>query len=228
MNQEDYMLARKQFYTNGVFKINGVGVNLQRFKPISIAEKIALRNEYNFKNDDFIVICVGQFTHDKNHIFLIKQIPLLAQKIDRLKVLFVGGGDLVLDNIKSIVRKCDLQGVVSFMGYRTDVDKLYALSDILISVSRREGLPQNLVEGMSCGLPVVCSDIRGHVDVVNHSVNGFLFSLKEPGKMNEYIYQLFIGENLRNTISKQNIIDAQQFSVSRSLADMSVIYKQYM
>jgi glycosyltransferase EpsD len=86
----------------------------------------------------------------------------------------------------------------------------------------------NLVEGMACGLPVVCSNIRGHTDVVNHLVNGFLFPLNDPSKMDEYIYQLFNDVVLRNTISKQNIIDAHKFSVDRSVADMAVIYEQYM
>jgi glycosyltransferase EpsD len=229
INQQDYILAKKRFYAKNVFKINGVGVNLQRFKPVDSTEKAAMRKEYKFEHDDFIILYVGQFTRDKNHFFLINQIPLLVQKIDHLKILLVGGGDPLLDRkYKTIVKRCNLQNVVFFMGYRTDVDKLYALSDILISVSRREGLPQNLVEGMACGLPVVCSNIRGHVDVINHSVNGFIFPLKDPQKMNDYIYRLFSDAVLRDTISKQNVLDAHKFSVTHSVADMSMIYKQYM
>jgi glycosyltransferase EpsD len=151
------------------------------------------------------------------------------QKITNLKILLVGGGDLSLDKkYRSVVRQYGLQNIVYFMGYRTDVDKLYALSDILISVSLQEGQGLNLIEGMACGLPVVCSKIRGHVDVVKPLVNGFLFPVNDPHKMNEYIYQLFSDAVLRDTIAKQNVLDAQKFSVTRSLADMAVIYKQYM
>ncbi|GHV66153.1 putative glycosyltransferase EpsD [Spirochaetia bacterium] len=228
INQEDYLMAQK-FHAKRVFKINGVGVNLGRFKPIDDEAKIALRNKYNFEHDDFIVIYVGQFTHDKNHLFLIRQIPFLNRNINNLKVLFVGGGYPLLDRkYKDIIRDGRLQDTVFFMGYRTDIQNLYAISDILISVSKREGMPQNLVEGMACGLPIVCSKIRGHVDIVKQSVNGFLFNLDDPFKMNEYLYQLYTDNSLRETIREQNIADAQIFSVTNSVADMAKIYQMYM
>jgi glycosyltransferase EpsD len=229
INQEDYILAKNRFHAQNVYKINGVGVNLQRFKSISSTNKRILRKEYNFGYDDFIVIYVAQFIARKNHAFLINQLVPLMKNIAHLKVLLVGGGDIsFVEKYKAMIKEYMLQDIVFFMGYRTDVENLYALSDILISVSQREGLPQNLIEGMACGLPVVCSNIRGHVDVINHSTNGFLFPLNEPRKMSEYIYQLFSDVNLRNTIARKNIIDVQKFSVVNSVSDMAEIYKQYM
>jgi glycosyltransferase EpsD len=229
INQQDYVVAKERLHAKNVFKINGVGVNLQRFKPVSVDEKKLLRDEYKFKGDDFIIIYTAQLIPRKNHEFLINQIVYLMKEITNLKILLVGSGDLLFnEKCKAMVNKYSLQDIVFFMGYRTDVEKLYALSDVLISVSLQEGLPQNLIEGMACGLPVVCSNIRGHVDVVSHLMNGFLFSLKNPQEMNGYIYQLFSNAVLRDTISKQNITDAQKFSVASSVADMAVIYKQYM
>jgi glycosyltransferase EpsD len=226
INQQDYVVAKERFHAKKTFKINGVGVNLQRFKPVNIAERTVLRNEYQFKQDDFIIIYVAQLIPRKNHAFLINQIPFWVKKNNNIKILLVGGG--IDKEYKNSLKRYGVSDRVFFMGYRTDVENLYALSDVLISVSLQEGLPQNLIEGMACGLPVVCSNIRGHVDVVSHSVNGFLFSLNNPQEMNEYIYQLFSDVVLRDTISKQNIADAQKFSVTRSVADMAVIYKQYM
>jgi glycosyltransferase EpsD len=144
-----------------------------------------------------------------------------------LKVIFVGNG-LLFDDYKNIVKEQKLCDTVFLLGYRTDVEKLYALSNILISVSQQEGLPLNLVEGIACGLPVVCSKIRGHVDIVKQSVNGYFFSLDKPSEMNEYIYKLYADRDLMATISKQNITDARKFSVAHSVADMAKIYQQYM
>ena len=228
INEEDFSLAKRQFCTGSIFKINGVGVNLQRFKALTSNEnKMELRKNYGFKNDDFILIYVAQFVSRKNHSFIITQLPLLLQKISSLKILFVGNGYL-MEKCKSLIKKQVLNGHVLFLGYRSDIDNLYSLSDILLSVSKQEGLPQNLVEGMACGLPVVCSKIRGHVDIVKPSVNGFLFQLDNADDMNERIYQLYTDKPLRETISKQNIIDAEQFSVTNSVNAMSIIYQQFM
>ena len=229
INEEDYSLAKKRFYTDNIQKIDGVGVNLQRFKPISIEGKALLRKHYGFKDEEFILVYVGQFTHDKNHIFLINQIPLLLSKMESLKILFVGGGNpSFCEKYKKIIKDKNLDGVVSFMGYRSDIENLYALSDVTVSVSIREGFGLNLPEGMACGLPVVCSKVRGHIDIVEHSVNGFLFSVDNANEMNQYIYNLYKDEGLRSSISKQNIIDVEKFSVVNSVNAMSKIYQKYM
>ena len=72
------------------------------------------------------------------------------------------------------------------------------------------------------------SKIRGHVDIVKPTKNGFFFQLDNANEMNESIYKLYTDKSIRETISKQNIIDAEQFSVTNSVNDMANIYKKYM
>jgi glycosyltransferase EpsD len=229
INNEDFTLARCKLHCKNVFKINGVGVNLSRFKPVGNDEKTRLRSHYGFNRDDFIVIYVGQFTHDKNHDLLLRQISCLSKNIKQLRILLVGGGNnKYAERCKKFVMDNSIQQIVNLMGYRTDIQKLYVLSDILISVSIREGLPQNIVEGMASGLPVVCSNIRGHVDVVRHEVNGFLFPLDKPEEMTGFICRLYEDKELRRKIANQNVIDAEKFSVNASVTDMAKIYERFM
>ena len=47
------------------------------------------------------------------------------------------------------------------LGFRTDVDTLYACADLFVLPSLREGLPVALMEAIASGLPAVCSDTRG-------------------------------------------------------------------
>lgn len=63
------------------------------------------------------------------------------------------------------------------LGYRRDIHKLIALSDISVSVSRQEGLPVNLIEALAIGKPIVATDVRGNSDLVENGVNGFWQSL---------------------------------------------------
>ena len=53
----------------------------------------------------------------------------------------------------------------------------YPLCDIVVSPSQAEGLPFHLMEAMSCGLPAVVSDIKGHRDLISPGKNGLLFPL---------------------------------------------------
>jgi len=227
INQEDFLLALANFHIANIHRINGVGVNLLKFKPVDRETKSALRHTFGFRDTDFILIYVAQFIERKNHVFLINQVLQLRNKIDKLRILFLGSGPL-MEKCETLVENLLLREHVKFMGYRTDLDGLYQLSDVVVSVSSQEGLPMNIPEGMACGLPVVCSKIRGHVDTVKPLVNGFLFKLGDGEEMSDYVYKLYIDKHIRKVISKQNIIDVEQFSVVNSVNAMAEIYQQYM
>ena len=62
---------------------------------------------------------------------------------------------------------------VHFLGYRDDVSALYDAADIFVFPSLREGLPVSAMEAMTCGLPVVCSRVRGNRDLIDEN-GGFL------------------------------------------------------
>ena len=56
--------------------------------------------------------------------------------------------------------------------------------------SLQEGLPMALIEALATGLPVVCSKIRGHVDIVQHGKNGFLCDLNKPDSFADAVINL--------------------------------------
>lgn len=76
-----------------------------------------------------------------------------------------GGGEL-RERLVMLVEQCGLTGRVHFLGYRTDVPQLYKTADLYIHPSFREGLPVALMEAIASNVPVICSDIRGNVDLV--------------------------------------------------------------
>ena len=56
----------------------------------------------------------------------------------------------------------------------------YQQADCLLNPSLYEGLPNVLLEGMACGLPVIASNVIGNEEVVKMGETGFLFELKQP------------------------------------------------
>lgn len=53
------------------------------------------------------------------------------------------------------------------------------MADIFLFPSRREGLSLALMEAMANSLPVICSNIRGNRDLIQHPRGGFLVSVNE-------------------------------------------------
>ena len=101
------------------------------------------------------------------------------------------------------------------------------MSDVLISASFQEGLPINLIEGLSSGLPAVASSVRGHTDVVKHSLNGYLFKVDSTGLFINCIDQLYSNSELYRDMSCEAVKTAENFSIENSLKQMEQIYKKY-
>jgi glycosyltransferase EpsD len=207
--------------------IDGVGIDLKRFHPVTVQEKNRLRETFGFHDTDFIILYIAEFIPRKNHIFLLRQIPPLRRSIPEIKFLFAGKGEL-LESCKETAAELNAAEIVRFLGYRDDVEILCQIADLHVSPSRQEGQGLNNIEAMASGLPVICSKIRGHMDVVTEGRNGFFFGLNDPDKMVKTIITLYKTPELRETIARINAADAGKFSVDAAVEKMAEIYMQYM
>lgn len=205
-----------------IFRIDGVGVNLERFYPVSEEEKSALRQELGFSEKDFIITVVAELNKNKNQIKLARAVPELSRAIPNLRILLIGKE--TLPDVRKFVEKENLGGAVKFLGYRRDVDKLTMISDIAFSASMREGLPVNIIEAMACGLPVVASDNRGHRSLIKDKETGFIFGQDSEKEMAGALVLLYKNPALRAEMGRRNALEAVKYSVNIAVAKMAEIY----
>lgn len=170
INQEDYSAA-KNFSAKNVVYVPGIGVHTEEFKNVQIDRK-EKRSEFGFIDNDFVFMSTGQISKRKNHEVIIRALTLI-QDI-RVKYLIVGFGELE-NQLKHLVKKLNIEDRVVFAGYRKDVKELLHAVDGFAFPSLQEGLPVALMEAMSVGLPVVCSKIRGNVDLIENGKGGYVF-----------------------------------------------------
>lgn len=225
INEEDYQITCKHKFAVGPnFKIDGVGVNLERFSPVSAEEKKMLRDEVGVSRDAFVLLYTAQFIPRKNHEMLIKQVSKIRESIPTLKVLFAGNGP-ILEEMKTLANNLEVSDCISFLGGRGDIDRLCRVADLHVATSKLEGQGINNIEAMACGCPLVVSRVRGHRDVCIDGKNGFLFDLNKPQDMVAEIIHLYKDKKLYNTISEFNKKDASRFDVKREVEAMAKIYK---
>jgi len=228
INEEDYEIAKRKFsLCKNISKIDGVGVDLARFKPCNEEAKNRLRNTFGYNISDFIILYAAEFTARKNHRILIDALEKIKEDIKELKVVFVGTGPL-LEKYKDEIRDTGLSETVFFLGYRNDVEKLCNIADIAVSPSKQEGLPIGVAECLASGLPVVCSKIRGHIDVISDGRNGLLFDLYNPNQMVYFIIELYNNNYLKKEINQNNLNDREKYSLDTAIIKMAEIYKQCM
>ncbi len=107
---------------------------------------------------DFIILHIGSFRRQKNHLFLIDCFGELNPKEKNIKLILVGkGGDL--NKVKKKVAKLGLNEYVYFAGFDKDVNKYLNKSDLFFFPSVNEGLANVLIEAQYKGVPICASDI---------------------------------------------------------------------
>lgn len=178
MNQEDLKLAKRyHLYKEQLHFIDGIGFDSDRFKPLSSKERKNGRRAMGFTPTDFLFIYAAEFSKRKNQQLLIQAFAKVADQIPQAHLLLAGNGAL-LEHCKTLVKKLQMEKRIHFLGYVQQVQELYPLCDAAVSTSKVEGIPFNVLEAMSCGLPVLLSNIKGHQDLVENRAE-FLFDTEQ-------------------------------------------------
>jgi len=192
ITDEDYVLASKKFKTK-VVHMHGVGVSEDRYHTVNEAERLEMRAKEGINANDFVILCTGELNKNKNQSTLIYAVNRIKDNIPNLKVLLAGNGPMKAE-LETLINDYGLQETVKFLGYRTDLEKVVPAVDLIVSCSRREGLPLNIIEAMLCKKPIVASINRGHKELVQDGENGYLFTPGDWETMAQRILEVYQGE----------------------------------
>ena len=225
INSEDYELAKRDFTTAGeILHVNGVGVELSKFKPKTDDEKSALRDNYGYSNDDFLMIYPADFCFRKNQMMLMQAMKLIVEKHDNVKLLLPGLQE-ESEECRNFCKENGLENNVQFLGYRRDIYDFAGMCDLSLSSSRQEGLPINLIEALALGNPIVATDVRGNNDVVVDGVNGYLVKLYDYEDMAEKICILIENRELLKSFSENGLKLVEKYGVDTIIDEMTEIYR---
>ncbi|MHD0317361.1 glycosyltransferase family 4 protein [Fusobacterium sp. THCT1E2] len=169
INQEDYKRAQT-FSAKKVEYIPGVGIDIEKIKNIKVNRK-EKRAEIGLNDENIVLLSVGELNKNKNHSVVIKALAKISNP--NIYYLICGQGKLKRE-LLNLAKKLNLEKNVKILGFRRDVYEIYKISNIFIFPSLREGLSVALMEGICCNLPVLCSNIRGNIDLIKDGKNGFL------------------------------------------------------
>ncbi|EHL04237.1 glycosyltransferase, group 1 family protein [Desulfitobacterium hafniense DP7] len=196
MNQVDHQLAMKYRLAKKIRLIPGMGINLDKFTKADDEKKGLLKILAGFKPDDYLLIYAAEMSKRKNHGELIEAFALAMDEEPSMKLLLAGNGALK-DKHMETVQQLGIEEHVCFLGYVTDMERWYAMSDCAITTSRCEGLPFNVMEAMASGLPVIASRIKGHTDLLGGQEHNLLYDLGDIEQLKSRILLFCRDEVLR-------------------------------
>lgn len=112
----------------------------------------------NTTTNRFRVINVGSLRRQKNQALLIKAFAKLLQEVEA-ELVIVGEGELRGD-LEQLIAQLHLEDYVTLTGFKKDVAAEYKQADLFVLSSDCEGFGNVIVEAMSAGVPVVCTDCQ--------------------------------------------------------------------
>lgn len=225
INKEDYQIAKKMGYKDNLKLINGVGISPPDLAFKSEFEKALFIKELNITPNSKNIIYVAELNDNKNHIYLLRNWKVITSNISDLNLLIVGFGrnEKIL---KQYVFENELKNVY-FLGYRRDVPKLLEISDVICLLSKREGLPKSIMEGLSYGLPAIVSNIRGLNDMIEEDVNGKIVELNDDYKLVQ-AFNCLLAENNYNNYSMRSLKSSENFLLTNLIPQYDMVYKLFL
>ncbi|MGG0178007.1 glycosyltransferase family 4 protein [Gottfriedia acidiceleris] len=228
INKEDYELSNRSFNIKRIVHIHGVGIDTEEFKPIDELNKKIVRESFGYQPDDFLLFYAAEFNKNKNQQFLLNSLALIKDELSNVKLLLAGEGAL-LNECKQLANQLGISHMVDFLGFRKDIKEILPMCDVAVGSSLREGLPVNIMEAMSCGLPIIAVDNRGHRELVTNNKNGWLVKSNDSTGFSNAIKDLAERKGLKERLgSNSRKIILRKYSIDKVILEKSEVYKSYM
>ena len=175
------------------------GVDIYKFKEVDKEEKERLRKKYGIETDKKVFISTSSFIPRKR----IEETILAFNKVKlaNKQLLLLGTGS----KYEKIYAKYKKEKDIKFIGKTDNVVEYLQMSDIFVTSSQSEGLPNGVIEAAACGLPVIMSDIGQHKEILEEIKEiGMTYKL---GNLDDFSHKLQIVEkkDYRSSLINSNL-----------------------
>lgn len=176
----DKLAPKKKQLILGKGTCNGIDT-IDQFNPdrINLEQVNALRAKYGIKEGDFVIGYSGRLVRDKGITELIQAFDRL-KNADNCKLLLVGMFEERDALPKRVQERIVQDRRIIYTGFiNGGMEYYYALMDVYILASYREGFPTGVLEAQSMGIPVITTRVTGCVDAIVENETG-LFTDHNP------------------------------------------------
>jgi glycosyltransferase involved in cell wall biosynthesis len=161
----------------------------------------------------------------------IKRVDIFLSVIEELsriillKAVIVGDGPLRKE-MEEFSNKIGISERVDFVGYQGDVAQWLKKARLFILTSDSEGLPLSIMEAMSCGLPVVSSDVGDIQEFVVDGHNGYLVRPRDVSGFTENALKLLENTKLLSEFSKKALTMAEGYSIQATTERWNAVFER--
>lgn len=203
-----------------------LGFDLEPFLALTPDARPGARDVLGVDRSAIVITTVGRLTAIKEQASFVTMAAAISAKRPDAVFVVVGDGELR----PSLERQAEQLGIgprMRFLGWRGDLDIVYAATDVFVLTSRNEGTPVALIEAMASGTASVSTDVGGVRDVIIDATLGSLVPFGDAAALAQSVAALCddaarrqaMGRNARASV-------ATRFSLQRLLSDIERLYWQ--
>lgn len=196
---------------------------------------IDFREELAINNKTFILGLVSRINLEKGHHVLIKALSRVVKSYPDVLLLIIGGtsvdsSETYLERLKALVGELQLKSKVKFIGYVSQVVRVYQAIDLLVLPALwEEPFGRCFIEAMAMGKPVVASRVGGVPEVVIDKVTGLLVPPNAPDSLADAILKLIHDRKLAQSMGEKGRERVQQkFSIEGHMAAIEAVYQSLL
>jgi len=184
------MTSEKKLHLLGGGSSNGIDLKQFSEKSIEANRLRILKNQINYSSENIYLIAVGRIVVDKGIIELISAFNVVQDYTPNLKLILLGPleKERPEETLPSeILHTINNHPNIIHINWSDEVEYYLHLSNLLIHASYREGFPNVLLQAGAMNCPIICSNILGNIDIVDHENTGLLFDVKNASNLAERI-----------------------------------------
>ena len=182
------------------------------------------RKELNLENAHLLLGSVGRLSDQKDPITMIEAFGIISKPFPNAHLALVGDGKLK-GKILEKIDKLKLNGKVHLTGNKNKPWSVYHSMDLFIMSSIYEGLGRSITEALSCGVPVVCTDVEGVPEIVRDNITGILVPPKDSNKLADGIIRTLNDmETAKKMAEEGRRFVNDNFDVNKMVNDIDSIY----
>jgi glycosyltransferase involved in cell wall biosynthesis len=173
------------------------------------------------------LIYVARFAVYKNHRFLVEIVKELKDRGCPVKLDFLGNGEL-MESVKELVNKYQLQDEINFAGVVDDVGAYLNKANIYVHPAYYEPFGLVIIEAMAAGLPVICLDGKGNRDLIEQGKNGYMFYQQDPKLFADNIVEVLSDPKRYQQLSDYAVQYASKFDMKLHVDNLLKYYKSIL
>ena len=181
------------------------------------------RGELGIGSEDRVVICVANHFPEKRISDLIAAMSIVDAGMRHCVLIVAGRFTEHTRELESMAVHSECR--VMLLGYRSDVPRLLAASDVMALVSEKEGMPSSVLEGMAAGLPAVVTPVASLTNLIRDGENGYVVPVGDVCALAERLEVLCRNDEEASSFGdRARRIVAEEFSITKMTNRINDIY----